>query len=40
VTHVVVDGRVVVRDGRHLLVEDVPRALADSVAAAWAGAPS
>jgi len=36
VTHVVVDGRVVVRDGRHLLVEDVPRALADSIAAAWA----
>jgi formiminoglutamate deiminase len=35
VTLVVVDGRAVVRDGRHLLVDDVPRALADSIAAAW-----
>jgi formiminoglutamate deiminase len=35
VTHVVVDGRVVVRDGHHLLVPDVPRALADAIAAVW-----
>jgi formiminoglutamate deiminase len=33
VTDVVVDGRPVVRDRRHLLVDDVPRALADAVAA-------
>jgi formiminoglutamate deiminase len=33
VTDVVVDGRPVVRDGRHLLVEDVPRALAEAVGA-------
>jgi formiminoglutamate deiminase len=33
VTDVVVDGRPVVRDGRHLLVDDVPRALAEAVAA-------
>ncbi|WP_344082040.1 formimidoylglutamate deiminase [Luedemannella helvata] len=32
VTHVVVDGRVVVRDGRHQLVDDVPRALAAAIA--------
>jgi len=35
VTHVVVGGRVVVRDGRHLLVDDVPRALTDAIAAVW-----
>jgi formiminoglutamate deiminase len=35
VTQVVVGGRVVVREGRHLLIDDVPRALADSVAAVW-----
>jgi formiminoglutamate deiminase len=32
VRHVVVDGRPVVRDGRHLLIDDVPRALAEAVA--------
>jgi formiminoglutamate deiminase len=31
VRHVLVDGRFVVRDGRHLLVPDVPRALASAV---------
>jgi len=36
VSHVVVDGRPVVRDGHHLLVDDVPRALSVSIAAAWA----
>ncbi|WP_037910359.1 formimidoylglutamate deiminase [Actinacidiphila yeochonensis] len=34
VRHTVVGGRTVVRDGRHLLVEDVPAALAAAVAAA------
>jgi formiminoglutamate deiminase len=33
VTHVVVDGRVVVRDGIHVLVPDVPRELAASITA-------
>ena len=31
----VVDGRVVVRDGRHHLVDDVPRALSGAIAAVW-----
>ncbi|WP_344132352.1 formimidoylglutamate deiminase [Luedemannella flava] len=35
VTHVVVDGRVIVRDGQHQLVEDVPHALSASVKAVW-----
>ncbi len=35
IRHVIVDGRPVVRDRRHLIVEDPARALADSVAAAW-----
>jgi hypothetical protein len=30
---VVVSGREIVRDGRHLLVEDVPAALAEAIAA-------
>jgi cytosine/adenosine deaminase-related metal-dependent hydrolase len=34
VRHVVVSGRPVVHDGRHLLVDDVPAALAEAVAAA------
>ncbi|KNB54361.1 formimidoylglutamate deiminase [Streptomyces caatingaensis] len=33
VRHVTVGGRRIVRDGRHLLVPDVPRALAESIAA-------
>jgi cytosine/adenosine deaminase-related metal-dependent hydrolase len=33
VTHVVVGGRSVVEDGRHLLVDDVPAALARAIAA-------
>ncbi|WP_372408077.1 formimidoylglutamate deiminase [Streptomyces luteireticuli] len=33
VRHVVTGGRQIVRDGRHLLVPDVPRALAESIAA-------
>ena len=33
IRHVVVSGREVVRDGRHLLVEDVPAALARAIAA-------
>jgi formiminoglutamate deiminase len=33
VRHVVVSGREVVRDGRHLLVEDVPARLAETIAA-------
>jgi hypothetical protein len=33
VTSVVVSGRQVVRDGRHLLVDDVPGALAGAIAA-------
>ena len=33
VTSVVVSGRQVVRDGRHLLVDDVPGALARAIAA-------
>lgn len=37
VRHVVVSGRQVVRDGRHLLVEDVPAALARSIAAVTTG---
>ncbi|MEV0666784.1 formimidoylglutamate deiminase [Actinomadura luteofluorescens] len=37
VRHVVVSGRPVVRDGRHLLVEDVPAALARSIAAVTGG---
>ncbi len=35
VTDVIVDGRPVVREGRHLLVDDVPRALAEAVSAVW-----
>jgi formiminoglutamate deiminase len=35
VTHVVVDGRVVVRDGHHALVGDVARALSEAVEAVW-----
>ena len=35
VTDVVVDGRPVVRDGQHLLVPDVPRALDDAIRAVW-----
>jgi len=35
VTDVVVDGRPVVRDGRHLLVDDVPRALHEAIAEVW-----
>ena len=35
VDHVVVDGRCVVRDGQHTLVENVPRALSDAIAAVW-----
>jgi formiminoglutamate deiminase len=35
VTDVLVDGRVVVRDGRHQLVEDVPTALHRSIEAVW-----
>ncbi|HEY7486958.1 MAG TPA: formimidoylglutamate deiminase [Streptosporangiaceae bacterium] len=33
VRHVVVSGREIVRDGRHLLVDDVPRALSEAVTA-------
>jgi formiminoglutamate deiminase len=33
VRHVVIGGRDVVRDGRHLLIPDVPRALADAIRA-------
>jgi formiminoglutamate deiminase len=33
VRHVVISGRDVVRDGRHLLVDDVPAALAETIAA-------
>lgn len=36
VVHVVCDGREVVREGRHLLVEDVPAALDDAVSAVLA----
>ena len=36
VSHVVANGRPVVRDGRHILVDDVGGALADSIAAVWA----
>ncbi|HLT11566.1 MAG TPA: formimidoylglutamate deiminase [Micromonosporaceae bacterium] len=36
VHHVVVDGREIVRDGVHLLVDDVGRALDESIRAAWA----
>lgn len=35
VTDVVVDGRPIVGDGQHLLVDDVPQALAHAVEAAW-----
>jgi formiminoglutamate deiminase len=35
VTHVVADGRVVVRDGAHQLVGDVARALTESIEAVW-----
>lgn len=35
VTDVLVDGRPVVRGGRHLLVDDVPRALHDAIAQVW-----
>ena len=35
VTDVVVDGRPIVRNGQHLLVEDVPRALASAIEAVW-----
>ena len=35
VQHVIVDGREVVRDGFHLMVGDVSRALATSIAAVW-----
>jgi formiminoglutamate deiminase len=35
VTDVVVDGRPVVRDRRHLLVDDVPRALHHAIRAVW-----
>lgn len=33
VRHVMVDGRFVVRDGQHVLVHDVPRALGDAISA-------
>ena len=36
VTDVVVDGRPIVHDGRHLLVGDVAERLADAIAAVWA----
>lgn len=39
VRHVVVSGRQIVHDGRHLLVDDVPAALARSIAAVTAGPP-
>lgn len=39
VRHVVVSGRQIVHDGRHLLVEDVPAALARSIAAVTADPP-
>ncbi|HEX6870818.1 MAG TPA: formimidoylglutamate deiminase [Micromonosporaceae bacterium] len=35
VTHVVIDGRVVVRDGRHLLVDNVEAALAEAIREVW-----
>jgi formiminoglutamate deiminase len=35
VVHVVIDGRVVVEDGRHRLVDDVPALVARAVADAW-----
>jgi formiminoglutamate deiminase len=35
ITHVVVDGRTVVQDGCHLLVDDVAGALAASISAVW-----
>jgi formiminoglutamate deiminase len=35
VADVVVDGRVIVRDGRHQLVDDVARELADSISSVW-----
>ncbi len=35
VTDVVVDGRSIVHDGRHLLVHDVPGSLARAIAAVW-----
>jgi cytosine/adenosine deaminase-related metal-dependent hydrolase len=36
VRHVVISGRETVRDGRHLLVGDVPAALAETIAAVTA----
>jgi formiminoglutamate deiminase len=36
VTHVVADGRIIVAEGRHVLVDDVPRALASAIGAIWA----
>jgi cytosine/adenosine deaminase-related metal-dependent hydrolase len=36
VTDVIVDGRPIVADGRHLLIPDVPRALAEAITKAWA----
>lgn len=36
VRHVVVSGRQIVRDGRHLLVDDVPAALARAIEAVTA----
>lgn len=36
VSHVVVGGRLVVRDGVHQLIEDVPGALSTAIARAWA----
>lgn len=35
VSHTIVDGRTIVAEGRHLLVDDVPRALADAITAVW-----
>jgi formiminoglutamate deiminase len=35
VTDVIVDGRPIVADGRHLLIPDVPRALAEAITKAW-----
>ena len=35
VSDVVVSGKAIVRDGRHLLIDDVPSALAASIAAVW-----
>jgi cytosine/adenosine deaminase-related metal-dependent hydrolase len=35
VSDVIVDGRQIVQDGRHLLVGDVSRALTGAIEAAW-----